>query len=333
MAMKSNEIAAEGLQLYMNFDSQKPDQGMHYITTKLGQLFDAKGAILYRAFDKSSHNIVARSKKYPSELENYLGTRCSGDNREFSIEMINDGQREKHNISLINIPINNLGVSYSLAVIDGISLSEGQLIVDPVIDCVVRKILSDYETSIVDEKTHTYNSNSYIREKKKIEEESKKIEERRKSGETITDERHIVVSFVDIFSLKTVNDKYGGHPAGDRYIVAVANAIKKFTDNLFPGGVKLFHHSGDEFVILAYADNEENAKVMLEILSSKLEEAKAFIEASSDSIVGCPGITSFDHGESYGGITRYSDIFTTADKKMYGNKERHHQESLNIKQP
>lgn len=70
-----------------------------------------------------------------------------------------------------------------------------------------------------------------------------------------------IKAFIDVDSLKFVNDHLGGHDAGDKLLVVVASALRKATEDSF-------RLSGDEFCFLASTEEEaENiASHALEIL-------------------------------------------------------------------
>ena len=73
-----------------------------------------------------------------------------------------------------------------------------------------------------------------------------------------------ILCFTDMDNLKYVNDRFG-HLEGDRYIVAVAEVLQKFSPEAI-----LCRVGGDEFMLLAKHWSIEDAKKQMEILREEL---------------------------------------------------------------
>jgi diguanylate cyclase (GGDEF)-like protein len=118
-----------------------------------------------------------------------------------------------------------------------------------------------------------------------------------------------ILCFIDIDQLKYVNDKYG-HVFGDRYILKVAATLKEFSSEAIISRI-----GGDEFLLLDEFVSIDDAKTVLETLSSKLLSNKD--EKTPD--------VNFNF--SYGIIERNVDdlldieqLLSLVDKEMYRHK-------------
>ena len=102
--------------------------------------------------------------------------------------------------------------------------------------------------------------------------------------------------FIDVNSLKKINDKFGHHK-GDKLLTSVVTLLKKFGN--------VYRQGGDEFILLI--ENDE----MLANFQKKYQNTKLF---------------------SYGIClkTEYKNISQAcrlADKRMYEHKERQHKQT------
>ena len=286
------DITAECTEIYLNFDLQKPEESMNYLASKFAELFNASSVRIFRDDSANSHVLIAEKSK-PLDEKN-LGS--------------------EHTQEKIDIPVLGSNVRYSVELDDGRKLKEMQLVVATIVNIFIKKLLKDFELSMrsrFDDMTMTYNRNEFEEIKRKIKEQK--------------NEDYIIVSFVDIFSLKTVNDTYG-HEHGDDYIVKVAKSLRDYVGNTFNNNMSLFRSGGDEFVIICKAADQVTADTTMQLLEAKLEEAKRFIEGESYSIVGLPNVTSFDYGISCGLSSDLSNTLDKADKTMLANKGKHKEE-------
>ena len=123
------------------------------------------------------------------------------------------------------------------------------------------------------------------------------------------------VAVFDVNQLKQVNDTYG-HQAGDKLIVAAANAIA----DVFKRS-PVFRIGGDEFLaVLRNRDlqdcRELFAKLDAVCENTALEEDKAPVSIAR-------GFAVFDPGKDSG----FEDVFQRADNAMYENKRKTKQEN------
>ena len=121
-----------------------------------------------------------------------------------------------------------------------------------------------------------------------------------------------ILCFTDMDNLKYVNDRFG-HLEGDRYIIAVAEVLQKFS----PDAV-LCRVGGDEFMLLAKGWHIEDAKNRMESLREAL--------ANSGSAEGILYNQSFSFGFTEVGADNsltMSEILRTADERMYEYKRLH----------
>ncbi|MDR0999682.1 MAG: diguanylate cyclase [Clostridiales bacterium] len=124
-----------------------------------------------------------------------------------------------------------------------------------------------------------------------------------------------VLIFVDMDKLKYVNDKFG-HLEGDRYINAVATALRGFSPS-----VAVCRLGGDEFMLLEQGWTEGSAAVKLEELRNQL------IRHSAE------GDALYEHSISYGVVDAdeyneldASQLLAIVDERMYAYKQAHKME-------
>ncbi len=129
----------------------------------------------------------------------------------------------------------------------------------------------------------------------------------------ISDKRRMMISFIDLDGLKSINDNYG-HKEGDFAIQMVAEAISSCCRR---GGDICARLGGDEFIVLC-VNTPDNFESILEkrfqsILDSINEKVKKPypISASIGSVALTPTETDM-----------LSDIITQADAKMYEVKKQ-----------
>ena len=120
-----------------------------------------------------------------------------------------------------------------------------------------------------------------------------------------SDEEWVGVAFVDVNSLKAVNDNQG-HEAGDKLIIKVADILKK---SLPEGSVCRI--SGDEFVCIFRSRQKDDFDEKMKILEAVLKEDE--------------WIASF--GYAAGAGKDIYDVIRSAEQMMYTDKERYYKET------
>lgn len=124
----------------------------------------------------------------------------------------------------------------------------------------------------------------------------------------------LTVAMYDINELKLVNDKFG-HSEGDRLLRYVADLTR---EHLNPKDM-VFRLSGDEFIIVFYNENREDAERYIRNIQQQLKDRR--VDA------GIFYNVSFSYGlmEVYPGDTyTVSDILSRADEQMYIQKRNYH---------
>lgn len=120
------------------------------------------------------------------------------------------------------------------------------------------------------------------------------------------DEKHCAV-LIDLDLFKSVNDTYG-HVFGDKVLKQFADTVKK---NLGENDL-IARFGGEEFMILFGTDNEKEIITTMNTISkeyaifSEKEKGKEFTFSAGAAI--------------YGKNSSITDIFTTADKRLYKAK-------------
>lgn len=120
------------------------------------------------------------------------------------------------------------------------------------------------------------------------------------------DEKHCAV-LIDLDLFKSVNDTYG-HVFGDKVLKQFADTVKKnLGENDF-----IARFGGEEFMILFGTDNEKEIITTMDAISkeyaifSEKEKGKEFTFSAGAAL--------------YGKNSSITDIFTTADKRLYKAK-------------
>ena len=77
----------------------------------------------------------------------------------------------------------------------------------------------------------------------------------------------IAIVICDIDNFKKINDQYG-HPAGDKYLKAVAKTLK----TVFKRKIDITaRFGGEEFIIIVLNETSKNVKTLAEKIRSKIE--------------------------------------------------------------
>lgn len=143
----------------------------------------------------------------------------------------------------------------------------------------------------------------------------------KKYKECVEQQRNIMVMFIDLDGLKSINDTYG-HSVGDNAICCIAGILR---DSCTRGEVYC-RFGGDEFIVFASDYTESDAEALTRTIYDGI------------GIVNTSGGNPFELSASIGSVvakpTRKQELFdfvTAADKKMYVEKQRKH--SKYLKQP
>jgi len=134
----------------------------------------------------------------------------------------------------------------------------------------------------------------------------------------ISAREHFCVSFVDMDSLKYVNDTFG-HPAGDEYIAAVAKLLSEFSPD-----VSVSRLGGDEFMLLQRGWSEARATERLAELRAELGRQATGPDQPYTRSVSY-GVVEALPGNTLPG----SDLLSMADEKMYVFKRFHKKQRQN----
>lgn len=125
--------------------------------------------------------------------------------------------------------------------------------------------------------------------------------------DSLLNQTHITVVFIDIDRLKHVNDTFG-HDLGDDYILSVTKTIRLFTRS----SDKLFRLGGDEFMLLLSFCNASDAKRIMNTIESSLTFDKIPVEPSISY-----GIVQHQPDKH----KNVQDLIKEADALMYEHKK------------
>lgn len=124
--------------------------------------------------------------------------------------------------------------------------------------------------------------------------------------------RAVLLVFLDVDRLKTINDTLGHH-VGDRALIKVADILR----DTFRQSDIIARMGGDEFAVMALEASEENQVELLQRLRERVQEINERSRESYRLSVSV-GTARFD-GE---GRTRLDDLLAEADREMYEEKGR-----------
>ena len=135
------------------------------------------------------------------------------------------------------------------------------------------------------------------------------VEESKNNG------RQSLVMFIDINSMKKINDLYG-HAYGDRAITTVANAIRNSIKEDNEIGIR---YGGDEFIVIAGNADSKNAEDLRRSIISFVEKENRL------------GVNPFKFSISVGYVLTdpkskrtVNDYVDEADRLMYDIKNEYH---------
>lgn len=131
-------------------------------------------------------------------------------------------------------------------------------------------------------------------------------------NEWLEEGREFILCFADMDNLKYVNDRFG-HCEGDRYILAVAQQLTRFSREMV-----LCRVGGDEFLILAQSWSSDKAHERMETLRFELMARDATADNDYDRSISY-GIIEIGAGN----LLSAQDLLNIADEKMYDYKRRY----------
>jgi len=124
--------------------------------------------------------------------------------------------------------------------------------------------------------------------------------------------------FFDLDGLKKVNDSLG-HEAGDKYIVAMAEALKntiyELEETKKGQAFAAMRYGGDEFVLLCQCDDENDAFEIEKKINREIEKINKNNEQFS--LAYSMGLSVLKASE----IDNLNELIEEADKKMYRSKK------------
>jgi len=123
--------------------------------------------------------------------------------------------------------------------------------------------------------------------------------------------RRFVLALLDLDGLKTINDTYG-HPAGDRAIVTVANALK---DSFRMSVDVVARYGGDEFALLAGDIGFREAEKRLRMVVTSLQATPIELgEGEPVALTVSCGMAEYTAGDTL------ESLVERADKALYEAK-------------
>lgn len=117
------------------------------------------------------------------------------------------------------------------------------------------------------------------------------------------------MSYADCF--KEINDTYG-HSEGDNALVRVANVLRQVASNY---NCSIYRFGGDEFIMLAHADNDEDAEKIREDITNVMNANN--IENQSPYTLSL----SVGYAKYTSNITTIPDYISKADAQLYEIKK------------
>lgn len=127
---------------------------------------------------------------------------------------------------------------------------------------------------------------------------------------SVQDDRLVSVIIIDIDHFKSVNDNYG-HQVGDQVLVEISSAIKA----ILRKRDYMARIGGEEFVVLLYDTNTEEATRVAEKIRSCVEQLKM---AKQHSVVNCT--ISMGLAIDYASKADLDSLIGKADKALYEAK-------------
>ena len=159
-----------------------------------------------------------------------------------------------------------------------------------------------FSENMTDQQTGCYNRKGFVYFENQIINEAKR------------DKRAVFICVLDLNGLKHINDTYG-HKYGDEAIRAVAEALKQAS----PKDSKIIRTCGDEILILAVVDSNEDQSAEFSAGVQKALEEYNSMHHNKFLVNASYGIVITDDLEEINNLDKFIEI---ADQKMYEMKEK-----------
>lgn len=115
----------------------------------------------------------------------------------------------------------------------------------------------------------------------------------------------------DLDNLKQINDTHG-HSAGDDYLIAFANCLKKFNNN----NTMSARRSGDEFITFIYGYSKEEAKSIIDTIYNSVHDVCIVIENNCEyKVCASMGIAWYpEDSVDFDTLLHYADLAMYEEK-------------------
>lgn len=130
-----------------------------------------------------------------------------------------------------------------------------------------------------------------------------------------THEDRLFLIMMDIDYFKRINDTYG-HQEGDQALIRTANALKSAAQSMSRRPY-LARFGGDEFIVVAEAENIEEIQALCEEIQNQLDYFGTWSEKKYQMSLSI-GIAEWQEG------MKQKDLIEAADQTLYRVKEEHH---------
>lgn len=128
-------------------------------------------------------------------------------------------------------------------------------------------------------------------------------------------EDRLFLIMMDIDYFKRINDTYG-HQEGDQALIRTANALKSAAQSMTRRPY-LARYGGDEFMVVAEAENIEEIQALCEEIQNQLDYFGSWSEKKYQMSLSI-GIAEWQEG------MKQKDLIEAADQTLYRVKEEHH---------
>jgi diguanylate cyclase len=118
--------------------------------------------------------------------------------------------------------------------------------------------------------------------------------------------QHVSLLFIDLDRFKIINDNLG-HEKGDALLIEVSKRLLSFKNDM----VNVYHHGGDEFIVIAGNTNEKYIKDLASEIIKKIKEPY-YLNITEVFITASIGISLYPEHTNH-----INDLIKTADTAMY----------------